>query len=125
MRASYAPNRKRVFATSENHRNGIPRNPDNLQVDVAGVTLDQEGGNRMMRRDGASARKERIEKIARSIQVALFTETELSLAKTMATLQYETGLTEGKLMEYLKIIEKLGQIIINSESDKIVKPAGV
>jgi len=76
----------------------------------------------MVRRDGAEARKERIEKIARSIQATLHTEKELKLSKTLAVLEYDTGLTEDKLMEYIEIIEKLGQITIDMENDKIKKP---
>jgi len=76
----------------------------------------------MVRRDGAEARKERIEKIARSIQATLHIEKELQLSKTLAALEYDTGLTEDRLMEYIEIIERLGQITIDLENDKIKKP---
>ena len=52
----------------------------------------------------------------------LHTEKELKLSKTLAVLEYDTGLTEDKLMEYIEIIERLGQITIDLENDKIKKP---
>ena len=76
----------------------------------------------MVRRDGAEVRKERIEKIARAIQAALHSEKELQLSKTLAALEYETGLTEESVREYVKLIERLGQITIDWENDKIKKP---
>ena len=75
----------------------------------------------MVRRDGAEARKERIEKIARFIQAALFKEKETSLSRTLAELEYETGLKEETLMEILRLLEKLGQFVIDLENDKIKK----
>jgi len=75
----------------------------------------------MVRRDGAAIRKERIQEIARFIQRSLHNKREVSLFKTVATLQYEFGLTKDKIMEYLKILEDLGQFIIDVEADKIKK----
>jgi hypothetical protein len=37
----------------------------------------------------------------------------------LAVLEYETGLTKEKLMEYLSILENLGQFVIEKEHDKI------
>lgn len=73
----------------------------------------------MVRRDGAEIRKERMQEVARFIQRALVNEKELSLSKTLAVLAYETGLTKEKLMEYLSILENLGQFVIDKEQDKI------
>jgi hypothetical protein len=73
----------------------------------------------MVRRDGAEIRKERIQEVARFIQRALLNEKELPLSKTLAVLEYETGLTKEKLMEYLSILENLGQFVIEKEHDKI------
>ena len=73
----------------------------------------------MVRRDGAEIRKERIQEVARFIQRALLNEKELSLSKTLAVLAYETGLTKEKLMEYLNILENLGQFAIKKEQDRI------
>jgi len=73
----------------------------------------------MVRRDGAEIRKERIQEVARFVQRALLNEKELSLSRTLAVLQYETGLTKEKLMEYLSILEGLGHFVIDKEHDKI------
>lgn len=75
----------------------------------------------MVRRDGAEIRKERIQEVARFIQRRLLNEKELSLSKTLALLQYEFGLTKEKLMEYLTVLESLGQFVIAKEHDKIKK----
>lgn len=51
---------------------------------------------KMVRKDGAEARKERIAKIATNIQASLFQSKELGyipLKKTVATLELDTGLT--------------------------------
>jgi len=77
----------------------------------------------MVRRDGAEARKERIEKIARFTQARLFKEKETSLSQTLAELEYETGLREETLLTILRLLEKLGQIVIDLENDKIKKPS--
>jgi len=72
-----------------------------------------------MRRDGAVTRKERMQEIARVIQRSLHNEGEISLPKTIATLQYEYGLTKEKILEYLEILEDLGQFVLDREHDKI------
>lgn len=51
----------------------------------------------MVRRDGAEIRKERIQEVGRLIHRTLLNEKELSLSKTLAVLQYETGLKEKAL----------------------------
>ena len=73
----------------------------------------------MFRRDGAEIRKQRIQEVARFIQRTLLNEKTLSLSKTIALLQYEFGLTKGKLMEYLTILESLGRFVIEKEQDRI------
>jgi len=73
----------------------------------------------MVRRDGAEVRKERIQEIARVIQRSLQNHGELSLSKTVALLQYEFGLTKEKLLEYLGVLEGLGQFVIEKEHDRI------
>ena len=75
----------------------------------------------MVRRDGAEVRKERIQEIARLIHRLLHKNGEISLSKTLATLQYEFGLTRDKLQDYLAILEGLGQFLIEKEQDKIKK----
>jgi hypothetical protein len=73
----------------------------------------------MVRRDGAEIRKERIQEIARLVQRLLHSHGEISFSKTLATFQYEFGLTKEKLTEYLEILEGLGQFILDKEHDKI------
>jgi len=75
----------------------------------------------MVRRNGAEARKERIQWIARYIQARLHKEGEISLSKTIIELQYKSGLTEERILEYLEIPENLGQFAIDKKLDKITK----
>jgi predicted solute-binding protein len=75
----------------------------------------------MVGRDGAEARKERLQRIARTIQAALHKEGEIPLSKTIAALQYEMGLTREKLQEYLEVLRDLGQFVMDFEQDKIKK----
>lgn len=75
----------------------------------------------MVRRDGAEIRKERIQEVGRFIHRLLLNEKELSLSKTLAVLQYTFGLTKEKLLEYLNILESLGQFVIEKEHNKIKK----
>jgi hypothetical protein len=75
----------------------------------------------MVRRDGAEVRKERIQEIARLIHRSLHKNGEIPLSKTLATIQYEFGLTKDKIQDYLAILEGLGQFIIENEQDKIKK----
>jgi hypothetical protein len=78
----------------------------------------------LVRRDGAEARKERIEKIARRIQAALFANKDtgyISLKKTVATLSIEVGCTPEKIMEYLELLAITDQFIIDHENDQIRK----
>ena len=75
----------------------------------------------MVRRDGAEVRKDRIQEIARLVQRSLHNHGEISLSKTVATFQYEFGLTKEKIMEYLGVLEGLGQFVLEKEYDKIRK----
>ena len=75
----------------------------------------------MVRRDGAEIRKERIQEIARIIQRSLQNHNEIALSKTVITFQYELGLTKEKIIEYLEILDGLGQFILDKEHDKILK----
>jgi len=75
----------------------------------------------MVRRDGAEIKRERIQQIARTIQRSLLNNKELSLSKTVATLEYEIGLRSERIMEYLTVLEKIGQFTIDNEGDKIKK----
>lgn len=76
----------------------------------------------MVRKDGAEARKERLQKVAQIIQATLHKEEgQISLSKTIAALQYDLGLTRDKTMEYLDILEKIGQFSIDQPNDRITK----
>jgi len=75
----------------------------------------------MVRRDGAATRKDRMQEIARKIHGLLANHRELSLSKTVAMLQYEYGLTKGKIIEYLEILESLEHFSIDVERDRIQK----
>ena len=75
----------------------------------------------MVKRDGAAVKKERIQEIAKLIQRSLLNNKELSLSKTVATLEYEIGLRPERIMEYLTVLETIGQFIIDNEGDKIQK----
>jgi hypothetical protein len=73
----------------------------------------------VVRKDGAEARKERIEQIARKIMAKLNKEKEISLSKEIAEIQYEFGLTKEKIMEYLEILEKLARFVLDKDNGKI------
>ncbi len=75
----------------------------------------------MVRRDGAAIRQERMAEIAREIHSKLNQNTELSLSKTIAMFQYKFGLTRDKILEYLSILQDLGQFEIDLEKDRIQK----
>ena len=75
----------------------------------------------MVRHDGADAKRERMERIARKIVAGLLSDEELSLSKTIAEIEYEEGLTKEKIMEYLETLERLGRFALDEEQDKIKK----
>ena len=81
----------------------------------------------MVRKDGAESRKERIAKIAANVQAALYQNKEMgyiSLRKTVAKQELETGLTQEKIMEYLALLVEADQIEIDTEKDQIRKFSG-
>lgn len=73
----------------------------------------------MVRRDGAEVRKDRIQEITRTVLSLLHSHEEISLSKTVSLLEYKTGLTRQKIMEYLHIADAVGRFIIDVEGDKI------
>ena len=82
----------------------------------------------MVRKDGAEARKERIAKIATNVQAALYLNKDLgyiSLKKTVAKQELETGLTREKIMEYLALLVEADQFEIDNEKDQIRKLSSV
>jgi hypothetical protein len=79
----------------------------------------------MVGRDGAEARKDRLQKIARTVQAALHNQDKIMLSKTVAVLQYDMGLTREKIMEYLSVLSEIGQFALDLENDQITKINGV
>lgn len=75
----------------------------------------------MVRKDGAEARKERMEQIAKRIMAKLSMEKEISLSKETAEIEYEFGLRKERIMEYLEILEKLTRFVLDKDNDKIKK----
>ena len=76
----------------------------------------------MVGRDGAEeARKDRLQRIARTVQAGLHKENILKLSKTVAILQYDMGLTREKIHEYLCILADLEQFTSAFEKDEIKK----
>lgn len=75
----------------------------------------------MVRKDGAEARKERLQRVAQAIQAGLHKEGKMSLSKTFAILQYDLGLTRERTQEYLEILEKLDYFVIDEKNDLIKK----
>ena len=73
----------------------------------------------MVRRDGAAVRKERIQDLIKYVLKLLYGQKQLPLSKTLATLEYEFGLTQPKLLEYLRIGDTLGRFILDPDNDKI------
>jgi len=80
----------------------------------------------MVRRDGAEVRRDRIQTIAQYIQKELYKSPNgwILLNKTIAILMLEHGLTRGKLMEYLEILQVADYFEIDVENDKIKKIHG-
>jgi len=73
------------------------------------------------RRDGAAIRQERMTEIAREVHSRLNQNVEISLSRTIAMFQYRFGLTRDKILEYLSILQDLGQFEIDLEKDRIQK----
>jgi hypothetical protein len=72
-------------------------------------------------RDGAEARKERLQRIARTVQAALHKDNKVSLSKTISFIQYDMGLTRQKVQEYLEILRDLGQFTLDLKNDEITR----
>jgi hypothetical protein len=82
----------------------------------------------MTRKDGAEARKERIQKIATGIQASLYKNKDsgyIPFKKTVAMLELETGLTKEKILEYLALLAEADQFEVDFEKDQIRKLSGV
>ena len=76
----------------------------------------------MGRNDGVEVRKERIQKVNQMI-IAMFNTNkeikEFQLDLVLADIEYETGLTERRVLEYLSIGERRGLFIIDRKTGQI------
>ena len=80
----------------------------------------------MVKGDGATRRKERLEDIAKFVQATLHQNKEsgeISLSKTVVQLMLLTGLKELTVKEYLGLLEKAGQFETDVQGDKIHRAA--
>jgi hypothetical protein len=74
----------------------------------------------MVRNDGVEVRRQRIQETLRRVQSLLYqNKGKIPLGKTVATLQYEIGLTSTKVMEYIGIEKSLGQFVVDEKGDQI------
>jgi len=75
-----------------------------------------------VRRDGAEARRERIEKIAVAVHSALeHNNGEIPLGKTISSTAIQTGLSKDRIIEYLTLLADADHFILDIEGDKIRK----
>lgn len=75
----------------------------------------------MVRKDGATTRKERSELIAQTVMAALNNSRLLILNTTVAELAYKTGLSEAKITEYLQMLEKILPFKLDFQNNVITK----
>jgi hypothetical protein len=76
----------------------------------------------MGRNDGVDVRKERIQKVIHMV-MAMFnadrSNNEFQLDLVLADIEFETGLTERRVLEYLSIGERRGLFIIDLKNNRI------
>jgi hypothetical protein len=75
----------------------------------------------MVRKDGAEVRRQRIHEIAQAVLKGLNQKQTLQLSNVLSSLQYDTGLTKEKILEYLDIMAEQGQFVIDNDHDTIRK----
>jgi len=77
----------------------------------------------MPRNDGVETRRQRIQIVNHKVVGLLNISKDkwIPLKKTVADLQYETGLTLKRIMEYLSIGETRGLFVIDVKNDQIRK----
>jgi len=76
----------------------------------------------MGRNDGVDARLQRIRKVNEMIMAMLNTnkdQKEFPLDIIIANIEYETGLTERRILEYASIGEKRGLFVIDKANNRI------
>lgn len=63
-----------------------------------------------------------MEKMAKAIHAALENNNgEIILSKTVSTIAVQTGLTKGKIMDYLTLLADAGHFVLDVEGNKIHK----
>ena len=78
----------------------------------------------MARNDGVEVRKERIAKVNETIVALLYADkdkADIPLDKLIAELEYSTGLTAKRILEYASIGEKRGRFAIDAKNNRIRK----
>lgn len=79
----------------------------------------------MTRNDGVEVRRERVVKVNETIVALLYADKnkdEILLDTVIAEIEYNTGLTPKRIMEYASIGEKRGRFIIDAKNNLIRKP---
>lgn len=79
----------------------------------------------MGRNDGVEVRKERIVKVNETIIALLYAnkdKADIPLDTVIAELEYNTGLTAKRILEYASIGEKRGRFVIDAKNNEIKKP---
>jgi len=77
----------------------------------------------MTRNDGVETRRQRIQMVNQKVVGSLNTSKEkwISLKRIVADLQYESGLTTRRIIEYLSIGEERGLFVIDLKNNQIRK----
>lgn len=77
----------------------------------------------MGRNDGVEARKQRIQLVLQMIMARLNQNQtgRIPLSKTLADIEYETGLRRDRIMEYASIGVERGMFVIDEENNQITK----
>jgi hypothetical protein len=76
----------------------------------------------MGRNDGVEVRRQRIQATIQKVLSLLHINKdkgEITLDKTIADWEFETGLTEKRILEYLEIGEKRGLFVVDRRNNKI------
>ncbi len=75
----------------------------------------------MVRKDGAEIRKQRMQEVAALVMRQLTVQPRIDLSDIMPELQYQTGLTRERILEYLGVIASTGRFELDVENGKIMK----
>lgn len=75
-----------------------------------------------IRNDGIDARRVRIHQVVECIVAQLNANTQIKwipLKQTFSAIEYETGITQQKILTYAKLGETRGIYLIDEENDQI------